>query len=252
MRRFKGLLFICALALFLAGCSFAGSGGSGTKSVPPDSAILSVSAEPEAAGEPEEPAPSGRPSKEEVLAAREKALEGMSQGQIDRLREVVIAANLKLENGYLNDGLFERLEDPDSLAWNYFDQAGEIQTGWAYDGDLDMEAVCAAENLTEDAFYAKYGRGISETNDYTADDFISLMEELAETVDSEDLKADLQYMADEMERAKSHAAGHVRNVYETLHDLDYFLLRYGPEDFGLYGMDRSTVSLYYGTLSLYG
>ncbi len=195
MRRFKGLLFICALALFLAGCSFAGSGGSGTKSVPPDSAILSVSAEPEAAGEPEEPAPSGRPSKEEVLAAREKALEGMSQGQIDRLREVVIAANLKLENGYLNDGLFERLEDPDSLAWNYFDQAGEIQTGWAYDGDLDMEAVCAAENLTEDAFYAKYGRGISETNDYTADDFISLMEELAETVDSEDLKADLQYMA---------------------------------------------------------
>ena len=41
--------------------------------------------------------------------------------------------------------------------------------------------------------------------------------------------------------------------YKKLHDLDYFLLRYGPEVFENYISiyDTSTVSKYYGTLSVY-
>ena len=48
----------------------------------------------------------------DVLAARERALEGMSPEQIERLSEVIIAANLRLESGYLYDDMFGKLEDP--------------------------------------------------------------------------------------------------------------------------------------------
>ena len=44
---------------------------------------------------------------------------------------------------------------------------------------------------------------------------------------------------------------HANNAYKALHDLDYFLLRYGPADVGPYVTDDSTVSTYYGTLSVY-
>ena len=39
-----------------------------------------------------------------------------------------------MEHAYLYDDIFGKLEDPESLYWNYFDEKGEIQIGWAYDG----------------------------------------------------------------------------------------------------------------------
>ena len=92
---------------------------------------------------------------------------------------------------------------------------------------------------------------VSVETRYAADDFISLREELEASAQNEDLKAELRYLAEEMELAKGHEMEHVNNVYKKLHDLDYFLLRYGPEDFGMYDMDRTTVCKYYGTLSFY-
>lgn len=251
MWRLKALSFICFLALFLAGCSSAGAGGTGGESLPPDSAPVSETAG--TAEEQKKVSPPASPAKEEVFAAREAALEGMSQEQIDRLREVVIAANLALEQGYLNDNLFGKLEDPDSLTWNYFDRTGEIQVGWAYDGDLDIEDVCTREGLTEEEFYSKYGTPVSDTNRHTADGFIALMGELEASAQNQNLKAELRDLAEEMELAKGHVMERVNNVYKKLHDLDYFLLRYGPEVFDSYqsDYDKSTVSKYYGTLSFY-
>ena len=75
------------------------------------------------------------PSKEEVLAMRELVLEGMTNEDIERLTENMKVANLRLESAYLNDNVFEKLSDKDSLYWNYFDQKGDIQVGWSYDGD---------------------------------------------------------------------------------------------------------------------
>ena len=43
----------------------------------------------------------------------------------------------------------------------------------------------------------------------------------------------------------------VNDIYKKLHDLDYFLLRYGPKDVAKYVEDDSTVSKYYGTLPFY-
>ena len=94
------------------------------------------------------------PSKEEVLAMREQVLEGMSVEEIDRLTENIKVANLRLESAYLNDNIFEKLSDKDSLYWNYFDQKGEIQIGWSYDGSYsDMKATMKDEGLSQNEFY---------------------------------------------------------------------------------------------------
>ena len=55
------------------------------------------------------------PTKEEVLAMRALVLEGMSEKEIERLTENIKIANNKMENGYLYDNLFGRLEDKNDL-----------------------------------------------------------------------------------------------------------------------------------------
>ena len=148
--------------------------------------------------------------------------------------------------------LFEQLSDPEGLYWNYFHRTGEIQIGWAYDGDIDMEAVCQQEHLSEEEFYAQYGTPVMATNYYDADAFVSLVEELKEPVQNEALNADLQDIIDLTELAKqSHVMEYVNSMYKKIHDLEYFLLRYGPTDVGPYVRDDSTISKYYGTLSVF-
>ncbi len=77
------------------------------------------------------------PSRDEVLYARDVVLEGMTQEQIDKLTENIKIANLAMENAYLNENIFSKLDDKDSFCWNYFDDKGEIQIGWEYDGEYD-------------------------------------------------------------------------------------------------------------------
>ena len=67
-----------------------------------------------------------------------------------------------------------------------------------------------------------------------------------------DLAAALESLREEILLARDlRSMEHANNAYKALHDLDYFLLRYGPADVGPYVTDDSTVSTYYGTLSVY-
>lgn len=192
------------------------------------------------------------PSQDEVLVAREHALEGMTSEQIERLTELITGANMWWENQYLYENIFSHLEDPDELTWNYLELKGEIQIGWAIDSDLDPDTVCAEENITKDEFYTKYGARVITNNPYNADDFISWLEDTITGVQNKYMCADLQYIADETQLAKeTHIMEHASNAYKMLHDMDYFLLRYGPEDVGKSVTDKSTVSKYYGMLSIY-
>lgn len=164
------------------------------------------------------------PTKEEVLAARELVLEGMSEEEIDRLKENIKIANLQMERAYLYDDIFDKLEDPESLYWNYFDNKGEIQ--------------------------------ISETetvyNRFHAENFINLLGEMQATVKNEALRNDLQQLIDQTAlAAETHDMEYANNIYKLLHDMDYYLLRYGPEDVGIYTQDKSTISKYYGVLTVY-
>lgn len=155
-------------------------------------------------------------------------------------------------SGEYDGDFFEQLSDPNNLYWNYFHQTGEIQIGWAVDGGLDMDTVCEREKLSIEEFYAKYGTPVVTTNLYDADGFIGLLSEINSFIQNGNLKSELQYLMDQTEQAKeTHRMEVVNDIYKKLHDLDYFLLRYGPKDVAKYVEDDSTVSKYYGTLPFY-
>ena len=164
------------------------------------------------------------PTKEEVLSMREFVLEGMSEKEIDRLRENIKIANQQMEYAYLYDNIFAKLEDKESLYWNYFDNKGDIQ-------------ISATETV--------YNR-------FNAENFISLLEEMKATVQNEKLRNDLQQIIDQTVLAvETHEMEYANNIYKLLHDMDYYLLRYGPEDVGKYTQDVSVVAKYYGVLKVY-
>lgn len=193
------------------------------------------------------------PSKEEVLAMRSAVLEGMNEAEIDRLTENIKVANLQMEEAYLYDDIFGKLEDENHLYWNYFDQKGYIQIGWEYDGDYSkMQKVCKEENLTREEFFEKYGTPVKVYNRFDARNFMELMSNMRWSVKNEALRNDMQYIIDETQAAlETHEVEHVNNIYKVLHDMDYFLLRYGIEDVGKYTQDSSVISTYYGALSAY-
>lgn len=164
------------------------------------------------------------PSKDEVLAMREKVLEGMSQDETDRLKENIKVANHRMESAYLNENIFDKLSDKDSVYWQYFDQKGDIQLG--------------NENV--------YNR-------FDAENFIDLIEDMMNSVHDENLSADLRQLIDLTDLATAtHDMQYANEIYKVLHDMDYFLLRYGIEDVGKYTQDSGTVSKYYGVLNVYG
>lgn len=252
MYKTKILFLSCALALSLAGCAATAPVGGNAQNNAPAPTVPQEEEEIPAAAPVAAQAEAFVPTEKEVLSARERALEGMTTNQIERLSTVIREANLWWEQAYFYNSIFENLSDPGSLSWNYFDQTGEIQIGWAFDGGLDMRTICEQEELTESEFYAKYGTKVVTDNEHDADDFITILDELIADIQNEDLKADLQYIRDETRQAKeNHSMEHANNEYKALHDLDYFLLRYGPADVGKYVTDDSTVSKYYGTLSIY-
>lgn len=52
--------------------------------------------------------------------------------------------------------------------------------------------------------------------------------------------------------AETHDMEYANDIYKILHDMDYFLLRYGIEDVGGYTRYDDVVSKYYGVLNVYG
>ena len=209
----------------------------------------SVDQEPDSEVAPESVAPTG----EEVLAMREHVLEGMSEEEIERLTENIKTANLSMEHAYLYGDIFTKLADKESLYWNYFDQKGEIQIDWAFDGDgKEMKAIMDKEGLSQKEFYEKYGTTVTIYNRFDAENFIDLIEEMKETVQNEALRNDLQQIIDETRlAAETHEMEHANNIYKLLHDMDYYLLRYGLGDVAPYTQDNSTLAKYYGVLTVY-
>lgn len=158
------------------------------------------------------------PSKEEVLAMGEKVLDGMSPEEAGRLKENIKTANLQMESAYLNENIFEKLSDKDSVYWQFFHQKGDIQH-----------------------------------NRFDADNFIDLTEDMMNSVQDESLSADLRQLIDLTDlAAATHDVQYANEIYKILHDLDYFLLRYGIEDVENYTQDAGTVAKYYGVLNVYG
>ena len=212
-----------------------------------------------------EPSPH-RPTKGEVLAARKKALEGMTQEQIDRLTQVITSQNQWWESEYLNN-ILTRLDDRSDLAWNYFEETGDIDVGTstAYSppegvkGD-DILAVMDREGITWEEYCEKYGTVepgvIGGYSKYSVDEIVSMLGQLRDSVKNQELRTDLAYLANQILWAReTHRMIYVSNMFKLLHDMDYYLLRYGPADQPstdpYYGIP-SVVSNYYGMLTVFG
>lgn len=191
-----------------------------------------------------------RPSKEEVLSKRAQVLDGMSEEEVNRMNQVIKDINVKMEQEIIWGNRLASLSDPQDLYWNLLSNTGEVQVGWAYEQDaLDLKK---STELSEDDFNEQYGIAVMEYNEYTSEDFISCMQELRDSTNYEDFKKDFNQLIDNMEKAEeTHNVGYIENIYKIIHDMDYFLLRYGPEDVGKYTEDSSTVAKYYGVLNVY-
>jgi hypothetical protein len=204
------------------------------------------------------------PSKETVLERRNACLQGMSEEDITRLTENIKVANLAMEYSYLYDRLFERMADPEDLYWNYVDQKGDIQIGYS----LEQEAVDAwkeysqnAEEITDmDSYWKAYqqyeeehGQPVYTYNRFDADNFIALMEEMKGLLKNDMLTADLNQLIENTRQAKeTHDVTYIKEIYYILHDMDYYLLRYAPDDVASFVQDKGTIAVYYGALQVYG
>ncbi len=174
-----------------------------------------------------------KPSKEEVLAMREKVLEGMAEEEIERLTLNIKDLNVTWESLYFYSDIFSKLEDPESLYWNYIDDSGEILLGYAENEDGTTAEVTAF-------------------NRFDWESFSTLIQDMQQSVQSEELKKELDALVEAATQAhETHEMEYAKTMFHILHDLDYFLLRYGIEDVGEYMQDKSFVATYYGALSLY-
>ena len=191
------------------------------------------------------------PTKSEVESHRASALEGMSEDEIDNLKSKISEMNTYWEAKVLWDNIFERMQDSNDLSWNYIEQTGEIQTGWAFDGDI--EPYDEESGMTYEEFADQYGAQVMDTNEMDADDYIEVLEELKVTLKSDALKADFDNLIENMQLAKeTHDVTYMEDFYHILHDMDYYLLRYSPEDVApAMSSDVSTVTKYYGALAIY-
>ena len=188
------------------------------------------------------------PLEEEVYAMREKVLEGMSEEEISRLKENIRIANLQLEHAYFNENIFEELSDSESLYWNYFDEKGSIQLGW-YLRDVPEYDVSSGMSYSE--YMEKYGEPSMVYNRFDAVNFIELMEEMKDSLKNDWLKPDFDQLIEFTRLAKeTHDVTYAKNIYYILHDMDYFLLRYGLSE--IKGVtDPGILQKYYHILEVY-
>ncbi len=189
------------------------------------------------------------PSKEQVLDMRAACLAGMSEEEISRLCENIKVANLTLEDAYLNDRLFDRLSDSDDLYWNYVDQKQEILISYMLKKDQQYDG---STGLTYQEYAKEYGEPVTVYNRFDAENFKNLMSEMRDSLKEEVLKPDFDALIENMELAQeTHNVTYIKEIYYILHDMDYYLLRYAPEDLGKYIDDWGTITKYYGVLGAY-
>lgn len=174
------------------------------------------------------------PTEGRVLALRRRAEAGMTDAERKRLTEQIMSENLWWEHESFYGNIFDRLSDPEDLTWNLLEQAGDIQIGWVHDADGTVDPLIYPGNRQDAASFRKR------------------MTALKESVKSGLLDEDFDRMMALCDRAReTRDVDYAVELYHILHDLDYFLLRYGPADVGPRVRDTSTVEKYYGSLRVW-
>lgn len=205
------------------------------------------------------------PGEEEVEEVRNKALAGMDEEEIDALTTYVKDYHNWLEFDLIYRNLESDLSDKNSMRWNYFDRTGEIQTGWALEGDWDNDEKTGKETyeymrqqypefgeVSWDELGEMYGTPVYADNPYGSEVVIKRMRELTASVENEIFQSDVENLCDALQRAKdTHEVEYVMRTHEILHDMEYFLLRYSPTDVAPFTRDKSLSGKYYGALEVW-
>ena len=212
-----------------------------------------------------ETAESSFPTEEEVEKVRNKALAGMDEEEIDALTTYVKNYHNWLESEIIYGDLESRLSDKNSMSWNYFDRTGEIQTGWALEGDPKSDAKTGRElyeymrqkypefgDVSLDELGEMYGTPVYTDNPYGSEVVIERMRELTASAENEIFLLDVENLCDALQMARdTHEVQYVVRAHEILHDMEYFLLRYSPRDVAPYTIDKSLSGRYYGVLEVW-
>ena len=67
------------------------------------------------------------------------------------------------------------------------------------------------------------------------------------------LTADLNQLIENTRQAKeTHDVTDIKEIYYLLHDMDYYPLRYAPDDVASFVQDKGRIAVYYGALQVYG
>lgn len=205
------------------------------------------------------------PGEEEVEEVRKKALAGMDEEEIDAFTTYVKNYHNWLESELVYGDLESRLSDKNSLSWNYFDKTGEIQTGWALEGDPESDAKTGREiyeymrqkypefgDVSLDELGEMYGTPVYADNPYGSEVVIERIGELTASAGNEIFLLDVENLCDALQQAKdTHEVEYVIRAHEILHDMEYFLLRYSPRDVVPYTLDKSLSGRYYGALEVW-
>lgn len=190
------------------------------------------------------------PDRATVLAQRAIALEGMSENDVEYLTAVVTKINLRLEFNLMFNEYEKRLSDPNSHTWNYFDQTGEIVIGYSF-REEDMKKK-EELNLTEEEFEKQYGQEVLYENVYDVDKLCEILNTIKSTIQDKNLIQDFDNAIEYAQNAKNtHDVQYFLDFYRLFHDMDYYLLRYGPEDVSPQVEDTSTIDLFYDMPTCY-
>lgn len=195
-----------------------------------------------------EAAPS-HPSEYAVSEISRTAFAGLSETEIKDFHEFITEIHnnwVDLEDPERSDLI---LSDSGAARWNYFHQTGEIIIGYVYShrvwGERDSLGLSPRE------LEAEYGEPVFDQNNYDADGMITKIESFRQKVQDPLFRKDLDRLANAVLNAKdTHAQEYAVEMYQILHDMDYYLFRYGP-DYIDSAYDMQEKEKFYGVLEVH-
>lgn len=189
------------------------------------------------------------PTRELVLSKRKDCLRGLTEAEASELTLFIQLENIRYEQWYFGDG-FKAFEDQNAPLWAYVDQVGdELIVGYTLEEEYHYDK---SSGYTFNEWCEKYGTPIVDDNYDNYEVFISNISNWQERIQSEELNYEFDLLKEDMIAAhETHDVSYLESMRQRLHDLDYYLLRYAPDDVAPYVWDTGFIESYYGTLGLY-
>lgn len=187
------------------------------------------------------------PSEYAISEIRKIALAGLSENEIEDFHNFIMEMHdnwRDLENPYSANLV---LSDPGAARWNYFHQTGEIVVGYIFNAEIWEKRETLG--LTAREFEEKYGGAVYDNNEYDADAMIAKIDEFKQKVQEPLLRMDLDRLSEAIRNARdTHLQKYAVEMYQIIHDMDYYLFRYGP--YISYPFDLQERERFYGVLEV--